>query len=124
MKFLQGAIVAAYSACFEGAVLRWTGHVTRMRDDRIPKKLLYGRLVNGCSSRGNQVTYLNQVKRILRACAIETRDLETLAANRAGWRARYKYGVAKAEHDRIDHLKAKRERRKQNAGMDPGRQPP
>ena len=108
---------------FEGAILRWTGHVSRMDNDRIPKKLLYGRLVNGSSSKGNQATYLNQVKRILRTCDIATGDLEALAANRAGWRAKYKHGVAKAEHDRTNCLIIKRQRRKQNAGLDPTLQP-
>ena len=108
----------------EGAVLRWTGHVTRMSNDRIPKKLLYGRLVNGRSSRGNQVTYLNQAKRILRACDIKVGDLEAHAACRDGWRTEYKQGIADAESDRINHLIAKRERRKQNAAMDQRHQPP
>ena len=108
----------------DGAVLRWTGHVTRRSNDRIPKKLLYGRLVNGRSSRGNQVTYLNQAKRILRACDIKVGDLEAHAACRDGWRAEYKQGIADAESDRINHLIAKRERRKQNAAMDQRHQQP
>ena len=108
----------------EGAVLRWTGHVTRMSNDRIPKRLLYGRLVDGSSSRGNQVTYLNQAKSILRACDIKPGNLETLAASRAGWRTEYKNGIALAEGVRIEHLKVKRERRKHNAGIDPSHQPP
>ena len=106
----------------EGAVLRWTGHVVRMSNDRIPKRVLYGRLAKGRSSGGNQVTYLNQAKRILRGCDIDPGDLETLAASRADWRKRYKDGTALAEAARIEDLKAKRARRKRNAGMDPGQQ--
>ena len=116
--------ITSIQCMVEGAVLRWTGHVVRMSNDRIPKRVLYGRLVKGRSSGGNQVTYLNQAKRILRGCDIDPGDLETLAASRADWRKRYKDGTALAEAARIEDLKAKRARRKRNAGMDPGQQPP
>ena len=96
----------------ESAILRWTGHVTRMGDERIPKRLLYGRLKTGRSRQGNHATYLNQVRGILRACDIKPDQLENLAENRVNWRATYKAGVAKAEDSRISHLIAKRERRK------------
>ena len=34
--------------------LRWTGHVTRMPDERLPKKVLYGELQEGKRSQGGQ----------------------------------------------------------------------
>ena len=36
------------------ARLRWTGHVTRMSDERLPKKVLYGELQEGKRSQGGQ----------------------------------------------------------------------
>ena len=36
------------------AQLRWTGHVTRMSDERLPKKVLYGELQEGKRSQGGQ----------------------------------------------------------------------
>ena len=108
----------------ESAVLRWTGHVTRMSNDRIPKKLLYGRLATGRGSKGNQSTYRNQVMSILHACDIPRPNLEVLAKQRAEWRTTYKAGIENAEVDRINRLIDKRERRKRRARLAPARQPP
>ena len=36
------------------AQLRWTGHVTRMPDERLPKKVLYGELQEGKRSQGGK----------------------------------------------------------------------
>ena len=90
-----------------------------MSNDRISKKLLYGRLASGRGTRGNHTTYLNQVRRTLHACGIPPSNLETLAAGRANWRNTYKAGIKKAENDRINRLIEKRERRKRRTGLDP-----
>ena len=89
----------------------------RMKDDRIPKALLYGRLTTGLPRQGNHNTYLNCVKSTLRACGINGADIERLASERNDWRATHKTGIAKAEDDRINCLIAKRMRRKANAGL-------
>ena len=36
------------------AKLKWTGHVTRMPDERLPKKIIYGELQEGKRSQGGQ----------------------------------------------------------------------
>ena len=36
------------------AQLRWTGHVTRMSDEWLPKKVFYGELQEGKRSQGGQ----------------------------------------------------------------------
>ena len=99
------------------AKLRWTGHVVRMEDSRIPKALLYGRLATGIPKRGNHNTYLNSVKSTLRECGISCARLEELAGDRPNWRSIVKTGVARAEEDRIERLVEKRLRRKARAGL-------
>ena len=122
-EVLRDCKIESMQCMVEGAVLRWTGHVTRMKPDRTPKLLLYGRLTTGRTSRGNHLTYRNQVRHILNACDIRPSDLELLAANRDGWRVSYKNGVRKAEYDRIEHLIARRERRHIRAGRVQAHQP-
>ena len=122
-EVLQRCNIGSIQSMLEGAVLRWTGHVTRMSNDRIPKRLLYGRLVSGIGSQGNHKTYRNQVRDTLRACGIEPTNLEHLAASRANWRRTYRAGIAEAEADRIDRLIDKRVRRKHRAGTDLTQQP-
>ena len=111
-QVLDRCKIRSLQSMIDSAHLRWTGHVTRMKDYRIPKALLYGRVKTGTSSRGNHTTYLNNIKSTLRACGINPPCLEELAANRDHWRATYKVGIAKAEDDRVDRLKDKRQRRK------------
>ena len=116
--------IGSIQSMLESAILRWTGHVVRMPDDRIPKRLLYGRLASGRGSKGNHATYRNQVRRILHAGGITPADLEPLAKPRAAWRTLSKTVVKKAEGDRINRLIDKRELRKRRAGLDLAHQPP
>ena len=62
--------------------LRWTGHVIRMDEARIPKILLYGRVDKGAAKQGNHRTYLNSVKSLLRKYKIDSSTLEEKTKNR------------------------------------------
>ena len=99
------------------ARLRWTGHVIRMENTRIPKALLYGRLATGIPRRGNHKTYLNSVKHILEECDIDYTHLTELASERDNWRKAVKKGIREAEDARIDGLIDKRMRRKARAAV-------
>ena len=94
------------------AKLRWTGHVIRMDNKRIPKALLYGRLATGVSRSGNHNTYLNSVKRTLNECVIDCMHVAGFASERVGWREKVGEGINAAEKARIDVLTEKRMRRK------------
>ena len=113
--------IPSIQSMIDSPSLRWTGHVVRMRDERIPKALLYGRLASGRSRGGNHKTYLNNIKSTLRACSIRCDRLEALASNRDHWRDTFKKGIARAEADRTNRLIAKRERRKARVAL--ARQP-
>ena len=116
-EVLERCKIGSIQSMVESAVLRWTGHVVRMANDRIPKKLMYGRLSSGRSSQGNHATYRNQVNRLLKAGGIAPASLETLAQSRTDWRIRSKAAIKKAESDRINRLKAKRELRKRRVEL-------
>ena len=57
-EVLSRCNIRSLQSMIDSACLRWTGHVVRMKDDRIPKALLYGRLTTGRSRSGNHKTYL------------------------------------------------------------------
>lgn len=116
-EVLSRCNIPSLQSMIESAQLRWCGHVVRMKDDRIPKALLYGRLTDGTSRRGNHLTYLNNIKSTLRACDIRCDHMETLASQRNTWRRTYKAGTARAEEERIKRLVVKREKRKARADL-------
>ena len=111
-EVLSRCNICSLQSMIDIARLRWTGHVVRMENDRIPKALLYGRLATGIPKRGNHNTYLNSVKSTLRACGIGCTRLEELASVRDNWRKSIKAGIAKAEVDRTGRLIEKRRKRK------------
>ena len=110
-EVLSRCNISSLHSMIQSAQLRWTGHVTRMNNSRIPKALMYGHITSGTSCRGRQTTYLNSVRSTLRSCGIDHSSLEELASNRGRWRKIYKDGIAFAERERINHLIDQRQRR-------------
>ena len=47
--------ISGIEAFLQAAQLRWTGHVIRMDDSRIPKRIFYGQLQHGLRRHGGQL---------------------------------------------------------------------
>ncbi len=94
--------------------LRWTGHVVRMDDCRIPKRLLYGQLKLGTRTRGRPLKrYKDALKSNLQCCNIDPLTWEECALDRALWRRTCHTGIQTFEAKRTKALQDKREQRKQ-----------
>ena len=66
------------------AQLRWTGHVVRMSDDRLPQIIFYSELQQGTRSCGGQKKPFKDCLKVnLKKCDIEPNELEDLAADRS-----------------------------------------
>ena len=84
------------------AQLRWTGHVTRMPDERLPKKVLYGELQEGKRSQGGQKKrYKDTLKASLKDFKIPTESWEQAAQDRTKWRCLINKAASQFEAKRI-----------------------
>ena len=86
--------------------MRWLGHVTRMKDGRIPKDLLYGELATGKRPTGRpQLLFKDVCKRGLQALGINTDSWEV---DRDAWRHTVKVGLS--QYEETQRLKAEEKR--------------
>nr|VZI26109.1 unnamed protein product [Spirometra erinaceieuropaei] len=93
--------------------LRWSDHLVRMDDERIPKRLFYGDVATGSRRQGGQIRrYKDTLKSSLKCLQINSTNWEELALDRPTWRRTVKTGAATYEANRIAAAKAKREARK------------
>ena len=68
------------------AQLRWTGHVTRMPDELLPKKVLYGELQGKRSQGGQKKRYKDTLKASLKDFNFPIESWEQAAQDRTKWR--------------------------------------
>ena len=76
--------------------LRWIGHVKRMDNHRLPKKIFYGEIKRGKRKVGRPLLrYSDSVKRDLTHCNVM--NWEETAENRSAWRQMIREGIVVGE---------------------------
>ncbi|BHF65510.1 hypothetical protein SprV_0200852200 [Sparganum proliferum] len=92
--------------------LRWSGHLVRMDDERLPKRLFYGDVATGSRRQGRPIRrYKDTLKYSLKRLQINPTNWEELALDRPTWRRTVKTGAEIYEANRIAYAKVKREAR-------------
>ncbi len=88
VQILQSVGCVSIEALIVKRQLRWVGHVCRMPESRLPRKLLFGELASGRRSAGGQKKrYKDHLHSMLKKCGVPPSDMETLAADRNKWRS-------------------------------------
>ena len=104
---LEKAGIPSLYTLLKQRCMRWLGHVTRMKDGRIPKHLLYGKLATAKRPTGRpQLRFKDVCKRDLQALGINTDSWEVTATDRDAWRHTVKVGLSQCEE--TQQLKAER----------------
>jgi len=95
-------IYVHYIRMLTKAQLRWSGHIVRMGDERLPKRLLYGELVEGKRSAGGQrKRYKDRLNVSLNKFSIDTDIWEDAATDRPECRSLIAEGAINFEQQRL-----------------------
>ena len=82
-----------------GCITKWTGHVMRMEDSRLPNQTFCSELARDTRNR-----YKDSLKNSLRACDIPVKGWEHLAADSSAWRLATHNGAQAFEEKRLLQL--------------------
>ncbi|BHF70633.1 hypothetical protein SprV_0301368600 [Sparganum proliferum] len=107
---LEGTGILSICTILRQMQLRWSGHLVRMDDEQLPKRLFYGDVATGSRRQGGQIrSYKDTLKSSLKRLQINPTNWEELALDRPTWRRTVKTGAAIYEANGIAAVKAKRE---------------
>ena len=99
--------------------LRWAGHVVRMDDNRLPKRIFYGKLATGKRTTGGQFKrYKDTLKASLKKFNINPDTWENTAAVRTTWRSVIRRGAIQYEDNRLKKAEEKRAERKKKTNTE------
>ena len=95
---LQKAETQSIDTLLTFSQVRWSGHLVRMSDDRLPKQLFYSELSEGHRLTGTPtLRFKDTLKKSLQNCSIATAHWETTASNRRVWKQLTRKGAAAYE---------------------------
>ena len=117
---LQKSGISSIDSMLCSSQLRWSGHVVRMNDDRLPKQIFYSELTHGSRRRGRPLLrYKDTLKERLSNCDIPLDSWERLACDRPSWRSLVHDAAAACEERKMDLLEQKRAARKSRPQAQP-----
>lgn len=112
-EVLRRANVGGIEAYLMRRQLRWCGHVSRMAEERVAKRIFYSELEEGKRKHcGHLLRYKDVQKRHLKSCGIEPSQWEHLAEQRPEWRRVVNNKVRDFEDQRRVDLDTKRDQLK------------
>ena len=119
-EILKRAGMQSIHTLLKLAQLRWTGYVTRMPDERLPRRILYGELQIGKRSHGDQKKrYKDTHKASFKNFNIPTESWDQIAQDWAKQRGLIRRGAGDYEANRISEADQKRAQRKARAKAPP-----
>ena len=90
---------------------RWLGHMARMNEDRLPKKILFGWLPQRRPRYGTKLRWRDRARKDIKRFSIDESCWFTIAQDRSRWRGMCKKGLEACTKKRVETDRAKRETR-------------